>query len=444
MDAKQETFHLLYSRLSSISGILLYFSVLVVLHFAFRAHLPQETGDIWRNYAAFVFAFMFFHQISYPKFVRMGEKWFQFWRRNDVIFEVLISILIGLMFVLYFRYGNEPLRVILLAVAITYIPNSIISDPESDNSVTLSIVIVTCSMVYGLWTIPEKLYHILAFILVFYALFLYVSVGEIRRAVLLATTKRREAEIANANLEIALKEVSKERDAKTRFISTASHDLAQPMQAANMFFEQIVNSKNEKIRESAIINGREAFKATTDLISHMLSHLRLEADAIRPMQSKIELKELFMSLSKIYSDGATNAGIKLEFETNDFVINSDKNLLSRAIGNLIENAIRHSGGKNVRIYAKILENNFCQIQVEDDGIGINSNDADHIFEDYYQSQTSQNIGGGGFGLGLSSVKRISVLLGGDAKIDNNYKDGARFIIEIPVKSSELKAMEFAS
>ena len=67
----------------------------------------------------------------------------------------------------------------------------------------------------------------------------------------------------------------------------------------------------------------------------------------------------------------------------------------------------------------------------DNGHGVTAGDRPHIFDDYFQSSSTRDQVRGGFGLGLSSVKRIAQLLGGDAGLDSRWRGGAAFFVTVP-------------
>jgi signal transduction histidine kinase len=67
----------------------------------------------------------------------------------------------------------------------------------------------------------------------------------------------------------------------------------------------------------------------------------------------------------------------------------------------------------------------------DNGAGIKPHDRPHVFDDYFQSSNTRDHVRGGFGLGLSSVKRIAKLLRGDAGLDDRWRSGAAFYLTVP-------------
>ena len=112
-------------------------------------------------------------------------------------------------------------------------------------------------------------------------------------------------------------------------------------------------------------------------------------------------------------------------------IDTDVNLLERALGNYLSNAITHSSGKHVLLGLRPDGPDHVRFIVADDGAGVNAGDADHIFDDYFRGADSIAGVKGGFGLGLASVRRIAGLLGGEAGLAPRKGRGAMFYLRLP-------------
>ncbi|HEX9960496.1 MAG TPA: HAMP domain-containing sensor histidine kinase [Pyrinomonadaceae bacterium] len=111
---------------------------------------------------------------------------------------------------------------------------------------------------------------------------------------------------------------------------------------------------------------------------------------------------------------------------------ADKNALSRAIQNLIGNAVKYSNGEK---WLKISAKNGggkIKIAVEDKGIGIAKNDLKHVFEPFYRAKAVVDEQIHGNGLGLSLVKQIVEAHKGEIKIESEPEKGSRFTIEIAI------------
>ena len=105
--------------------------------------------------------------------------------------------------------------------------------------------------------------------------------------------------------------------------------------------------------------------------------------------------------------------------------------LARALGNLVENAIKYTReGGTIRITAS-REDQRLVVGVEDNGMGISQEDLPRIFERFYRSDRSRSREMGGTGLGLSIVKHIVQAHGGTVEVSSRLGAGSKFTVSLP-------------
>ena len=175
----------------------------------------------------------------------------------------------------------------------------------------------------------------------------------------------------------------------------------------------------------------------------MLNHLRLEADAVQPLLSQVEMGQCFSRLKTQYQPMAHNEGLALRAARDRGRDKGrdarqlwlDPALLDRALGNLVHNAIVHSGASKLLMFCRSAGAQRLRIYVVDNGVGIGSIDAKHIFQDFYRGSDSRERVKTGFGLGLSSVRRIAELMGGRAGLDPRWIHGSAFYMEFGMEIS---------
>lgn len=241
---------------------------------------------------------------------------------------------------------------------------------------------------------------------------------------------RQETEQANVALQASLVTVAAERDGKTRFIAVASHDLLQPLQAAQLYFEGAILAPAPETRASAIEGARAALASTQMIVADMLDHLRLEAGVIVPRLESVSLGLMLAALAAERTSTAEAYGLTLRIVPTSGWVVADAALLRRALGNLIDNAIRHSGG--TRILVGVRTAGGClTIWVLDDGAGIAPAEAERLFDDFAQGRAQDGAGRGGFGLGLAMVRRSAAIMQGAAGVDIRWSGGAAFHLTLP-------------
>lgn len=332
---------------------------------------------------------------------------------------------------LFLPYADQAVGLMMMVFYASHIPTQVLCSPENTEINRIGIVAVlgsaiVCMLLKG-GTIELS---VAAFLGVFSIVLYYVS-DVIRRSTRDAAAERYASEAAEQKLQLALVAVADERDAKTRFIAAASHDLGQPLQAANLFFDQAMRARDEGARALAAQGVQRAFASAEQLLSHMLNHLRLEADAVRPLLSHTDLGQCFSRIRSQYLPMAVTQGVGLRVARGQYrhQLWLDPALLDRAIGNLVHNALVHSGATKLLMGCRNAGAERLRLYVVDNGVGIGSTDAKHIFEDFYRGSDSRERVKTGFGLGLSSVRRIAELMGGSAGLDPSWIHGSAFYME---------------
>jgi signal transduction histidine kinase len=194
----------------------------------------------------------------------------------------------------------------------------------------------------------------------------------------------------------------------------------------------MLGARDEAARSKAADGVRRAFASADQLLSHMLGHLRLEADAVRPYPSRVPLAPLFARIAAQNAPSAAAVGLTIRPLATRQVLTLDPVLLERALGNLLHNAIHHSGGDRVLIAARRRGRAHLRLWVIDNGRGVSRSDGNHIFDDYYRGASLPGGPVGGFGLGLASARRIAGLMGGEAGLDKRWLGGAAFYLQFPL------------
>jgi signal transduction histidine kinase len=224
-------------------------------------------------------------------------------------------------------------------------------------------------------------------------------------------------------------------EARTRFLAAASHDLGQPLQSARLFLDQSLRSADPERRRRALDNARDALGAMERLLTQMLDHLRLGAGAIRPHPRPLIASEPIARVAAQFEPVAALAGVSLVAAPSSLALTADTDLLERALGNLVDNALRHAKARRVLIGAR-RSGDAVRFWVVDNGRGVAAEERERLFDDYVQGGDAGGGERGGFGLGLASVRRMAGLMGGRAALDPGWRKGAAFFIEVPLGGTE--------
>jgi signal transduction histidine kinase len=317
---------------------------------------------------------------------------------------------------LFMPYATEYLRLIFVLLSITFVSITIMTGTDTVNLDRFAAIGVLGSMA--------------AYFLVYgghYALVLAAFILAYAGAMLMLANNMRRS---NAAMIAAKQEAEAERDARAGFIASASHDLGQPLQAARLFFDQVLRSEAGAKREKAVRGVSWAFDTSEGLLRQMIDHLRLEAGAVAAEMGDVALGGLIAQMGEHHEPAAQIAGVRIIALPSRLHVRADPALIERALGNLVGNAIRHAKAERVLIGARA----HCgrvRLWVIDDGNGIPEADLPRLFTDYSQGSDHGNEVRGGFGLGLASALRIAELMGGSAGLEPKWVDGSAFWLELP-------------
>ncbi|APG62005.1 hypothetical protein LPB140_03325 [Sphingorhabdus lutea] len=435
--SEPETQRRLINPVSQLISQIVNFAAVYTVYHVMNDLVPAPNMLIW-VIAAIITLFLttmaqFIVFFIKPHQTELFTLWIKFDRRIAISNEILAMLTIFLLL----PFSHESQRIFATAYFVGYIPMTIFADPGNVTMNRIAIILVIGSFTIFLAIYGNEIENILSALVFAYGCFLFYAVGNIHHIIEKSVLAQSKSDQLTKQLELSLKQTAMERDAKTRFIAAASHDLGQPLQAVNLFSEQFANAQDDISRTRAASAVLRAVAATQNILSHMLNHLRLEADSVTPHLQPTNIFNAVQSVVEQYSGFAAKEKYKLKIVGKAVILNTDPTLFERALGNLIQNAITHSGGNKILICCRIRDR-AQQIFVVDNGVGIKPEEREIIFEDYYQGSNSRSITAGGFGLGLSSVRRLAFILGGNAFLYPLWKNGAAFCLTLPIKEKRSK------
>lgn len=231
------------------------------------------------------------------------------------------------------------------------------------------------------------------------------------------------------DLEAARDDALRERDARSRFLASVSHDLLQPMQAARLFFEQALREKDKASRDRASENAHHAFESTELLLNQVVDRMRLDVGAVTPSLKALSLAPVTRRIAEQLRPLAALAGAELRVVTSSASVIADEQMVERILGNLIGNSIRYAKARRITVGVR-RRGPRLRIWVIDNGIGVDASEIDRIFTEFQQGNPGGNSPIGGFGLGLSSSRKMARLMFGDVGVQPHALQGAAFWLEL--------------
>ena len=225
-------------------------------------------------------------------------------------------------------------------------------------------------------------------------------------------------------------ELSGTETLRTDFIANVSHELKTPLAVMGNYatmLQQPGITEEEKNEYAKAIS--DAARKLAQLITNILKLNKLENQQIFPQPQEFDLGEQLCEALLQFEDAWEAKNLEIETDIEDDVrIKSDPELLSLVWNNLISNAVKFTpDGGTIGVSLKAADH-VVIVQVRDTGCGMKPETGIHIFEKFYQGDTSHATQGNGLGLAL--VKRVVDILNGEIGVQSVYGEGSIFTVKL--------------
>lgn len=277
---------------------------------------------------------------------------------------------------------------------------------------------------------------IIALTLLFVMLIIFYAARRLKK-------KNRELAQRNSELKVARERAEASLKMKTDFIHQISHEIRTPLNVLSGF-SQILTAKNDpldpEVRRSINHRIAESTGRIVNLVNKMLELSEANSEKIIEREDEVTvltLAENAIEQSGVRSFEMTDFECHVDEDVTDVVLVTNLKQAVRTIYFLIGNARKfmQPSGEDLRqgtirlLVSQSADKHFVQFAVEDTGIGIPAEEAEHIFDEFVQLNEYYD----GAGIGLTVARSIARRLGGDVVLDTNYTDGARFVFSLPKK-----------
>ena len=217
-----------------------------------------------------------------------------------------------------------------------------------------------------------------------------------------------------------------------RFVADASHELRTPLALLRTELELALRrTRTHEELEHALGSALEEVDRITGLAEDLLVLARMDNGQLSLRRDNVSTSELLRTVAERFSARAASEGRKIDFDAPaDNVIVVDRLRLEQALGNLVDNALRHGAG-TVRLAASRGDDEV-ELRVSDDGAGFPPDFLPRAFQRFARAEEAR--GGASTGLGLSIVQAIVRAHGGFVRADNGPNGGAVLTIALPGES----------
>ena len=248
---------------------------------------------------------------------------------------------------------------------------------------------------------------------------------------LVAIALRRDALQAEAVQTEALR---RSDDVKTALLRTVSHDLRTPVTAIlaaghALGSDSLTAGERAELSAAVIEEGEQL----AGLVDKLLDLSRLQAGRADPRRDWVSLEDVVHAAREGLSESGSDVRITINPDVP--AVRADAAHLERAFANLLENAVRYSGGLPVSVHIR-RNGPRVVVRVVDQGPGIGAAERDRIFEPFYRVPThpsGSGEAGAGSGLGLSIAKGFVEANGGTIAVESLPGQGSSFVVSLPIE-----------
>ncbi|UCE04005.1 MAG: HAMP domain-containing protein [Candidatus Latescibacterota bacterium] len=246
------------------------------------------------------------------------------------------------------------------------------------------------------------------------------------------------AESERAGAVVVLNDVTRVRKlekSRKDFVANVSHELKTPVTSIKGFLETLLEGGALRDPESAERFLRIITKQTDRLsaiIDDLLYLSRLEYEEQDIPRDSVSLAPLVENCVADFDHLARSRGIRLIARISEPLrISGDASLVTRALDNLIDNAIKYSTSGGAVEVSLSLQGAWVHLAVRDHGIGIPEEHLPRISERFYRVDTARSRDLGGTGLGLAIVKHVALVHRGSLHVESTPGEGSRFTLQFP-------------
>ncbi len=256
---------------------------------------------------------------------------------------------------------------------------------------------------------------------------------DLSRRIEIGDSKDEISSLANI-FDDMLDKIEQSFEKEKQFTSDASHELRTPVAVIMSeceYMEECANSP-EEFKESAASVKRQADKMSK-LISELLMISRMDKNTLKLSFEDTDVSELLSFVCDEQQEIQGGSITLIRDIQPDIIVETDRMLLARVFINLISNAYQYSKEEGEITVSLARLGGEVILSVTDKGIGIAEENVGKIWERFYQAEPSRTANeNGSMGLGLSMVKQIADVLGGDVSVESKFGVGSKFVFRLPI------------
>ncbi|MFH1180931.1 MAG: ATP-binding protein [bacterium] len=359
------------------------------------------------------------------------------------IFNLIFNIIIPLIrkSIQYYQFGNYSAVFLVGFTAFAIVKRNLFGMRVVLTGILVGAIAILLLLDAFVFT-PDlliKLFKGLILIIFLYFGYLLIKniIGEIKRREELERLTG-ELETANSKLATAYKSLEKLDEAKSEFISIASHQLKTPLSAIKGYVSMILEGTYGKLPQKAVIPVENVYKSgqrLIKLVNDLLNLSRIESGKIELNAQATSIEDIALDIIRELKIEAEKKKIYLKWDSEQKPLPpafADKDKTREVIFNIVDNAIKYTNQGGVTISAKIKEPNI-KITISDTGEGMDEGELEKMFKSFSRGAAGNQFYTEGIGLGLYIAKRFIEMQKGKIWAESQGKGkGSTFFMELPL------------
>lgn len=242
-----------------------------------------------------------------------------------------------------------------------------------------------------------------------------------------------ELDELNETLDRTDEKLRQNKQFQNELLANVSHDLRTPLTMIKGYAEMIRDISHEdeaQCAEDVAVIVRETDRLTA-LVGEILEYSELQMSDTEPVMEEVDFSEVVSAAADSFESLYAKDGYRLEMHiAPEIRVRGNVSRLMRAVYNLLDNAVRHSGADKWVGITLRTDNGSAVLEIADHGAGIAPEELERIWEKYYTSR--QRAGRGVSGLGLAIVRQIAAQHHGECRAVSEIGTGSTFYIQLPV------------
>jgi signal transduction histidine kinase len=229
---------------------------------------------------------------------------------------------------------------------------------------------------------------------------------------------------------------------KSDFVAVVSHELRTPLTAIIGFAKTLRRPEfadDEDTRGEFLQAMERQGDRLLRLVENLLTVSRLEKDSVTPSVGRVNFADMCREV--VEGLGAEADRVRVALPATMPVLYTDRDLLSRVVSNLLDNALKYSPDQSPCELRARVDGDSIVFWIRDYGIGISAQELSRVFERFYQVDSSTTRVFRGTGLGLALVKDLLEQLGGHVAVESEPARGSTFTVTLPTRHPEMAAAD---